>query len=50
MDIRAKLVNPYPSVITLSFKDTTKDKGQTVDISAKPVNTYLPSSRSASRH
>ena len=24
VDIRAKLVNPYPSVITLSFKDTKK--------------------------
>jgi archaellum component FlaG (FlaF/FlaG flagellin family) len=24
MDIKAKLVNPYPSVITLSFKDTKK--------------------------
>ncbi|MGA2475952.1 MAG: PEGA domain-containing protein [Terriglobia bacterium] len=39
LDISAKLVNPYPSVITLSFNDTTKNKGQTGDISAKPVNT-----------
>ena len=39
VDISAKLVNPYPSVITLSFNDATKNKGQTVDASAKPAST-----------
>ena len=39
VDINAKLVNPYPSIITLSFNDTTKNKGKTVGVSAKPVNT-----------
>ncbi len=39
VDVSAKLVNPYPSIITLSFGGTKKYKGQTADISAKPANT-----------